>query len=227
MRVVGYIRVSGKEQLDGTSLDVQRNQIDTYCLLKGMELINVYCDAAVSGGKPIDERPKGSRLMDAVRSGEIQAIVVTKLDRGFRNTVDCLSTVDELDKFNVALHIIDLGGNSIDSQSPAGRFMLTVLAAAAEMERGMIRDRCNSGRSKKRNEGKLIGGVPFGYKADSDNTLIANPSEQSTLKLIRDLHSSGNSVRKIADKLNLMGIASKKGRLWNHVQIMRILQRAA
>jgi DNA invertase Pin-like site-specific DNA recombinase len=228
MKAAAYIRVSGLSQVDGTSLDVQRNQIETYCLLKKMELTHTYCDAAISGGKPIEQRPEGSRLMEAVRSGEINAIVVSKLDRGFRNTVDCLNTVDVLDKLGVSLHIIDLGGSSVDSQSPAGRFMLTVLAAASEMERGQIRVRCASGREKHRAEGKIIGGLPYGFRLGTDGkTLVEEPIEQEALLLIHGLKESGHSLREIATELNAQGYTTKKGGTWTHGHVQGVLRRAA
>ena len=64
-----------------------------------------------------------------------------KLDRMFRNAGDCLATVEAWDRAGVALHVVDLGGNAIDTTSAAGRFMLVVLAGAAEMERNLIRER--------------------------------------------------------------------------------------
>ena len=67
------------------------------------------------------------------------AVVVLKLDRAFRNAVDCLATVEKWDKSRIALHIVDLAGNSIDSTTAAGKFMLTVLAGTAEMERNLPR----------------------------------------------------------------------------------------
>lgn len=226
MRVAGYIRVSGDKQVDGTSLDVQTSQIETYCALKGFDLATIYRDPAVSGGKPIESRPEGAKLIADVESGAIQAVVVSKLDRGFRNTIDCLQTADKLHLFSVSLHIIDLGGNSIDSQSPAGRFMLTVLVAAAEMERGMIRDRCNSGRAKKRSEGKCVGGLPFGYQVQPDGTLIPDMFEQSILSDVKKLKACGLSAHAIAEDLNRQGIRSKKGRQWSATQIIRILNRS-
>ena len=82
MRVAGYIRVSGDKQVDGTSLDVQTSQIQAYCALKGFDLADIFCDPAVSGGKPIESRPEGSKLMASVVGGDIKAVVVSKLYSG-------------------------------------------------------------------------------------------------------------------------------------------------
>lgn len=228
IKVAGYIRVSGIGQVDGSSLDVQRTQIFAYCQLKGFELVNTFCDAAVSGGKPIAERPEGSLLMASIGAGEINGMIICKLDRGFRNTIDCLETVDQLDKLNVSLHIIDLGGSSVDSQSPAGRFMLTVLAAAAEMERGQIKIRCSSGREKHRAEGKRIGEIPFGWTLDTDGeTLIEVAEEQQAIILVHDLRSQGQTLQQIANRLDELGYKPKKGGAWTTNVIHKILKKAA
>ena len=227
-RVAGYIRVSSMNQVEGSSLDVQKTQIQAYCQLKGLELVNIYTEAAVSGGKPIDQRPEGSRLMESIRAREISGMIIVKLDRGFRNTIDCLQTVDELDKLNVSLHIIDLGGSSVDSQSPAGRFMLTVLAAAAEMERGQIKVRCNSGREKHRAEGKRIGEIPFGWTLDADGeTLIEVVEEQKAIRLVHNLRSKGQTLKQIASRLDELGYRPKKGGTWTTNVIHKILRKTA
>ena len=227
-KVSGYIRVSAINQVDGSSLEVQRQQIEAYCSMKNLELVNIYCDAAVSGGKPIDGRPEGSKLMADIRNGEINGMVIVKLDRGFRNTIDCLRTVDELDKLNVALHIIDMGGSSVDSQSPMGRFMLTVLVAAAELERGQIRQRCESGRNQHKAENKRVGEIPFGYElAEDGETLIGVPEEQEAITLVLELRSRGETLRHIAETLDSLGYTPKKGGAWTTNVINRILKKAA
>lgn len=228
MRAAGYVRVSSQEQIEGTSLKAQEEQIRAYAMLKGIDLADLFIDAGVSGGKPIAERPEGSRLVELVTSGQVQCVVVVKLDRAFRNTVDCLQTVTEWEKAGVALHIIDLGGNSIDTTSPAGRFMLTVLSAAAEMERGMIRDRCNSGRASRKAQGYRVGEVPFGWTlADDGRTLVENPEEQGVLCVIHDLRDRGLTLRAIANELNRQGYRAKKGGHWTHGQVQSVLRRAA
>lgn len=226
-KVAGYIRVSGINQVDGSSLDVQKAQIEAYATMKGFELVSIYCDAAVSGGKPIADRPEGSKLMESIQAGEVDGMIIVKLDRGFRNTIDCLQTVDHLDKLGVSLHIIDLGGSSIDSQSPAGRFMLTVLAAAAEMERGQIKVRCKSGRDQHRAEGKRLGEIPFGFElAEDGETLVVVPREQEVLTIIRNLKAQGQKLQMIADELNHRGFSTKKGRQWTTGTVWNLLKAA-
>jgi len=228
MKAAGYCRVSSKDQTNGTSLDAQKAAITAYAAMKGLELVGIFSDEAISGGKPLSERPEGAELCGLIDKGEINCVVVTKLDRGFRNVVDCLSTVDQWHAVNVGLHIIDLGGSSVDTQSPMGRFMLTVLAAAAEMEKGMIRDRCNVGRRARKAEGKRIGEIPYGYVLGEDGkTLIEDPEEQRALEISHEMRERGASLRQISDELNRREIKAKKGGKWTHGQVQSVLKRAA
>lgn len=227
MRAAGYARVSSQDQVDGTSLDAQVRQIEAYATLKGLDLTAVFVDGGVSGGKALSSRPEGGKLTAMVDAGEIEAVIIIKLDRGFRSTIDCLQTIEDWDTRNVALHIVDLGGNSVDTKSPAGKFMMTVLAGAAEMERGMIRDRCNSGRKARKAEGKRIGEVPFGYTVADDNELVTDDAEQDQLNAIISMKASGASLRAIASNLNDRGVKAKKGGAWTHGQVQAILRRVA
>jgi DNA invertase Pin-like site-specific DNA recombinase len=226
MRVAGYIRVSSDSQTDGTSLNSQRDQIQAYCALKKLELTTIYSDPGVSGGKPMEDRPEGSILISEIREKNLGGLVIVKLDRAFRNTIDCLTTVQEFDKLGVALHIIDLGGNSIDSTSPAGRFMLTVLSGAAEMERGMIRDRCNMGRKIRKQNNQRIGEIPYGYiLGDDGKALVPLNEEQDGLLMIHKLRKEDHSLREIAKNLNTKGYKAKKGGNWTYGQVQSVLRR--
>ena len=79
-------------------------------------------------------------MLEAIQKDKADAVVMLKLDRGFRNAADCLNTIGDWEKTGIALHVIDLGGNLIDTTSVAGRFMLVVLAGAAEIERNLTRE---------------------------------------------------------------------------------------
>jgi len=128
MKAIGYTRVSTVEQADsGLGLEAQAERIKAYCALKGLFLAETITDAGVSGGKPLAQREGGERLVAAVRDRRVKAIIMLKLDRGFRDAGDCLTTVDQWERAGIALHVIDLGGNAIDTTSAAGRFMLVVL----------------------------------------------------------------------------------------------------
>lgn len=232
-KVCSYIRVSSDSQIDNTSCSVQRDRIEKYCALKGLELVHVYVDPGVSGSIPICERPEGSKLMQSVMEKEVSGIIVATLSRMFRSTVDCLNTVDQLDKVDCGLHIVDLGGTSIDSRSATGRFMLTVFAAAIEMEKQQIRERVASGRQQRIKEQRPISRCPFGYNIKEEKVdgniikrLVPNPKEFAALQLIRKLRPT-MSLPKIASTLNNCGHTTQNGKMWTSGHVQGILRRVS
>lgn len=231
MRAIGYVRCSTQEQADrGIGLEVQGERIRAYCTMRKLSLVRVISDPGVSGGKPLAKRKGGKDLLDAIKRGEATAVVMLKLDRGFRNAADCLATIERWERASISLHVVDLGGNAIDTTSAAGRFMLVVLAGAAEMERNLTRERTKSAMAVKRANGQRIGTVPYGYDLDDDGeTLIENPQEQEVMRSMRLMRSQGYTLERIADQLTRRGIATKTGRSteWRHQTVARILKRSA
>lgn len=229
MKAIGYTRCSTNEQADsGLGLDSQTERIKAYCTMRGIELADIITDAGVSGGKPLASREGGERLLGMLKSKQAEAVVMLKLDRMFRNAGDCLMTVDRWEKTGVALHVVDMGGNAIDTTSAAGRFMLVVLAGAAEMERNLTRERTRSAMAVKRGNGQRIGTVPYGYDLASDGaTLIPNEAEQIVIAEIRSERTAGRTLEQIANRLSQKGVLTKKGktRNWRHQAIARILAR--
>ena len=228
MKAIGYIRCSTHEQADcGLGLDVQAERIRAYATLKGLNLTDLITDAGVSGGKPLASREGGQKLLAAIREHKAKAVLLLKLDRGFRNVGDCLNTVEAWDHAGVALHILDLGGNAIDTTSAAGRFMLVVLAGAAEMERNLTRERTKSAMAVKRANGQRVGTVPYGFDlADDGVTLIDNPTEQEVIQDIKSMRAQGKKLKQIAEALTEQDIPTKTGKhRWTHQAVARILSR--
>ena len=229
MKAIGYTRCSTNEQADsGLGLDVQEQRIRAYCGMKDLDLVRIDTDAAVSGSKPLAKRDGGSRLLDGLRQRKANAVVMLKLDRMFRNAGDCLSTVEQWERQGVALHIVDLGGNAIDTTSAAGRFMLVVLAGAAEMERNLTRERTRSALAVKKANGQRTGNIPFGFDLAGDGkTLTENPAETEVIDQIRVMRSEGKTLVRIASTLTEQGTATKTGKSdrWTHQAVARILAR--
>ena len=231
MKAIGYTRCSTHEQADsGLGLDVQTERIRAYCTLKGLVLLDIITDAGVSGGKPLASGEGGQQLPDAIRKRKARAVVMLKLDRMFRNAGDCLTTVEKWERSGVALHVVDLGGNAIDTTSAAGRFMLVILAGAAEMERNLVRERTKAAMGVKRANGERVGSLPYGHTLAADGvTLIPNDAEQRTIGAIRTMRSEGLSFTRIAATLTARGIPTKSGnrKKWNQATIRGILKRQA
>jgi DNA invertase Pin-like site-specific DNA recombinase len=144
MATFGYGRVSTLEQ----RTDNQRIEIEQ----AGVQLDDWYADT-VSGAAHATQRAEFNRMLDKLRKDDV--LVVTKLDRLGRDAVDVLATIRRLDELKVKVIVLQLG--QLDLTSPAGRMMLTMLAAVAEMERDLLIERTRAGLERARAEGKKLG----------------------------------------------------------------------
>lgn len=227
-RVVAYARVSSREQaLSGASLEAQEASMRAYCAWRGLELVEVVTDGAVSAAKPISKRPGGERLLEHVATGRAAAVVATKLDRLFRSTTDCLATTAAWERAGVAMHLVDMGGQSVDTSTTLGRFMLTLLAAMGEMERGLTGDRTRAVLQHKRLKGERVGTTPYGWRVlDDSKVLVEDADEQAVITSILTMRDAGRSHRKIAQEMNERGVAARGDR-WHPTTVRRVLQRAA
>lgn len=222
-KAVGYIRVSTDGQVEsGLSLEAQRKKIEAYATLKDLELVEIIEDAGISA-KNLN-RPGMKRLMELARKKEVDAVIIAKLDRMFRNTVDALETSEALNKRGVALHSIE---ESLDTQSAIGGFFFTMLAALAEMERKLIGERTRTALKQKRARGEKTGGnIPYGYQLE-DGKLIPEPQEQAIINKMKQWREQGATFQAIADRLNNKGIVTKLGKAWDRAKIYQIISKAA
>jgi site-specific DNA recombinase len=219
VKLVGYIRVSSESQAENTSLGEQRRRIQAYCDAFAHELIAVFEE--VGSAKEAENRPQFQAALEMVRS-EADGIVALKLDRIARNTRDVLALVeDTLQPNNKSLVLLDL---SVDTSTPTGRMILTVMAAVATLERDVINERTQGGRKAKAEAGGYAYGSPkFGMRVDHGE-LVVDENEQQIVELIRRRRKSGKSYRAIADYLNAQGILAKRGGAWGHTSVKKVLE---
>ncbi len=179
-----YARVSSR----GQKLASQRQELERYLAGQDIDDAKWFTDKA-SGAST--DRPGFKALQDAIGRREIGTVIVWKLDRAFRNALDCLRAVEEWDRLGVSLRIVDLGGQPIDTKSAAGKFMLTVVAAVAEMERSNARERQRAGidAARKRNGGTC----PWGGRPKGATTIDYARADQ--------LHARGLRISEIAQAL--------------------------
>lgn len=145
MAIFGYGRVSTTQQ----TTENQRLELEQ----AGYKLDFWHQDTGLSGKTPATQRPEFLRLLDRIREGE--TLVVSKLDRLGRDPVDVLQTVRELQARNIRVIVHQLGGT--DLTSPAGKLLLTMLSAVAEMERDILIERTQAGLARAVSEGKQLG----------------------------------------------------------------------
>ncbi|OPZ83127.1 MAG: putative DNA-invertase from lambdoid prophage Rac [bacterium ADurb.Bin429] len=218
-----YCRVSTLEQSEnGVSLDAQEERLRAYATLAGLQVVAHLREEGVSGRTPISHRPCGKELLKLLRAGQVQHILALKLDRLFRDAEDALRMTREWDKANVTLHILDLGGQMVNTASAMGRMMLTVIAGMAELERSLIAERTAAALQHKKAHLQVYSPTPLGYQREGDR-LIPDPEEQALIARIRELHDAGASLRAIAATLNAEGIAGKNGGRWYAATVKKVL----
>jgi len=208
---IGYIRVSTGDQADnGVSLDAQRDRIEAYATMAGLELVMIVEDAGVSGGTPLTSRPGGMTIPALMHDHKATHVIALKLDRLFRDAEDALRQTRQWDKAGVGLHLIDVGGQTINTGSAMGRMFLTMMAGFAELERGMISERTTAALAHKKRVGDVYSALPLGYASDNGK-LVPIDDELRIVAEIRDMRGDGKSLRAIADDLNARGIVGKRG----------------
>lgn len=121
----------------------------------GYEADAVYTDT-ISGKVPAMERPEFRAMMDSIaRTKKPKRLIVSKLDRLGRDSVDILATVRDLEGMGCSVRVLQLG--DLDLTSSAGKLVLSTLAAVAEMERDILVERTHAGLARARHEGKTLG----------------------------------------------------------------------
>lgn len=196
-----YARVSTQMQVeDGMSLGAQEKQLKAAAEAAGYEVVMLREEGR--SGKSISGRPVLRDALEDLDAGKVQALFVTRLDRLARSTRDFLSIVDRSHKYGWRLALLDLG---LDTATYQGRFVVTIMSAMAEMERGMISLRQKDVHQDRRDKGK-VWGVDIGPKSGLDGAVRQR---------IYDQREAGVSFGMIANSLNNDGIdTAHKGEKW-------------
>jgi site-specific DNA recombinase len=224
-----YLRVSTQEQsIEGHSLPMQESRLRNYCAMRGLTIVDMIIDAGVSGGSALEDREGGQRMLALVKAGAVAHIVALKLDRLFRSCVDCLQVTAQWDKKGVALHLVDLGGQTLDTSSAMGRFFLTMMAGAAELEKNLIGERTAQALQHKKAQGERVGTVAYGkILADDGVHLMDNTAEQEVIATAKIYAQHGLSLRKIASRLADEGYSSRTGKPFTAQAISNMLEGVA
>jgi DNA invertase Pin-like site-specific DNA recombinase len=205
-----YARVSTQLQVnDGVSLDVQERQLHQAAEMAGYTLIELVREEGRSG-KNISGRPALTDALKRLDAGEAKALFVTRIDRLARSTQDFLSAVDRANKNGWRLVMLDL---NLDTSSYQGRFVVTIMSALAEMERGIIAERQRDVHKDRRARG-ITWGVDMGPK---------NRTPDEIKQRIVEQRSAGMSYQKIADSLNKDGIPTQNNKKWYATTVKNII----
>ena len=228
VKVYIYTRVSTSMQIDGYSLDAQKSRMKAFCDFNDYEIAGEYEDAGKSG-KTIEGRIAFNQMMEDIKTGkdEVSFVLVFKLSRFGRNAADVLASLQVMQDFGVNLICVEDG---IDSSKDAGKLMISVLSAVAEIERENIRIQTMEGRMQKAREGKWNGGfAPYGYKLVGGKLEI-NEEEAEAIRVIFDQYVNtdigSNGIAKYLENHGIQKIQRQNGKnpLFDAALIRRIIQ---
>jgi len=175
-----YARVSTKN--NGQDPETQLLPLREYAKNRGLTVVEEFVDHGVSGAK--EKRARLDALMAAARKGQFDSVIVWKFDRFARSTRHLVQALEEFQ--SLGIHFISLT-EAIDTSTPMGRMVFTVLGAVAELERSLICERVASGLARARKQGKQLG----------------RPKVIVDRERVRQLQKQGHSVRAIASQLHL------------------------
>src|ERR1700732_3477397 len=178
MRIGIYARVSTKDQ----SCELQVRDLRAYCGARGFDLVREYVDVGQSGAK--DSRPALNKLMDDARKRQFDVIVVWRLDRVAGSTNELLTALEEFRALGI--QFISYQEN-VDTSTPLGQALFTIVSAVAQLERDLIRERVSAGIRNARANGKKLG----------------RPKSLVDRAQVLQLREQGHSLQQIATDLGI------------------------
>ena len=219
-QAIGYARVSTEQQVkEGLSLDAQKKSIEDWCEFNGYELIGVFVDKGISG-KSMKNRPNLEMALKLIKKD--MAFVTYSLTRLSRSTKDLLEISDCLAKKQADLVLLS---ERIDTSTPSGKVVFTILGAIGEFERNVTCERTRHVKQYNKKLGRYNGGhIPYGYMLAEDNSLIELKHEQEMLKIVKESYACDMNLTEISKILALEGYFNRLNKPFNPNQIKRILQ---
>jgi site-specific DNA recombinase len=225
METAIYARVSTEEQAqEGYSIRAQQQKLKEFANIKDWSVYDIYLDEGISG-KNLNERPAISRMITDIKSGHVKNVLVFKIDRLTRSTVDLVYLIDLFKECDCAFNSLM---ESIDTSTASGRMFIKIIGIFAEFERENISERCRVGFERRAREGYTTAAkfASYGYsRARGQKVQTINDSEAENVRMIFDMYvNQGMSFASIAKSLNLREIPTKTNSFWTSATIRAILR---
>ena len=202
MRAALYARVSTIQQTDKDSIPAQVDALKKYAEEHNYEIQDIYIDDGISGSL-LAERDELQRLLSNVEAGNIDIILVCKLDRWFRSVKHYMTVQEILDKHNVPWKTI---WESYETVSPTGRLMVTQMLAFAEYECANTSLRINKTFDYKRQNREILSGkVPFGFKIQ-DKHLVIDPEKADIARQVFQTYIDTGGISETLRKMDGYGL---------------------
>ena len=198
---VGYVRVSTvKQAKEGESLSTQKEAIQNHAKRHELKLTKIYADEGISGGS-VNKRPALRQLLEDAKNSSFEIVLVHRLSRLGRNARELLNNVELLRKANVSVVFLK---ENIDLSNPYGLFMLTMLAAMAELEKDISGEASVENKISLAKQGiPSTGKYPYGrkYNKKTNEWYLDPPEIQGVIEGIADRYLQGEGLRDIADSI--------------------------
>ena len=219
---VAYCRVSTMNQKEEGTIQIQEKAIRAYAKEKGIRLLKIFRDDGVSGG--LENRPGLSALFDyleARKRGDVQAVIIFKLDRLARDLYIQEHLIRKLDELKI--NLVSMKEPDLAGDDPMRKAFRQFMGIVSELEKSFITMRLSGGRANKASKGGYAGGRPaFGYFSRSRNLNIEAGQAEAVRDIFR-LRGEGLSLQAIADHLNTKGIRASRGGQFMKSTVLYIL----
>jgi DNA invertase Pin-like site-specific DNA recombinase len=213
-RAVGYLRASGRGQLDGDGFTRQRETIEKYALSNGIIIEQWFEEKGICGENELDDRPALQGLIAALYSNGTRLVLIEKLDRLARKLTVQESIIADIQKNG--FEIVSVMEPDLCNDDPSRVLLRQFMGAIAEYDKKMIVTKLRIARQRIRDTtGRYEGRKPFGTR----------DGEDATIARILQLHAKGNNYTAIADALNQEGRVTRTGGQWYVTTVSRVLQR--
>ncbi len=208
----GYIRVSGKGQVDGDGFPRQLEAINAYAAAHDITIAKVFRENGVTGSKESMDRPAWAEMITALHSNNARAIIIEKLDRLARDLMVQEATIADLQKHGFTL--ISVAEPDLMASDPTRILMRQLMGAVAQYDKSQIVLKLRGARMRMRaKEGRCEGRKPYGYY----------DGEHAVIERMQELRSAGMGFDRIAAQLNSEGLKTRTGARWHGLVINRIM----
>ena len=219
MKKIGYIRNSRLVQEN--SVETQKKLINDFCNTHQIKLDEIIVDEGISGsGDKTNKRDGYMSVVDMIKDGELNTLVVVSISRWGRNLGEIYNSVNLMTEKGVKFLSIK---ENIDTSSPYGRFTINLLSSLYEMELELIRDRTKDTLKMKRDNNKVYSPTPYGFNRNGDD-LVVNMKEKRLLNKMFRLKDNGLSYGKICNYLKRNRHKTKNGKKWTPNNVYSVMK---
>lgn len=215
--VVAYCRVSTDQQADsGLSIEAQREQLVSFTIASGLELVGLFIDAGISGAKDENERPGLREALAAITEGRADALIVSKRDRLARDMSLAGYIETTIRRAGAELIVLD--------EQDVSPIIRCVMQMVAQIERELASQRTRLAMKALRDQGKHCGAPPYGYEI-VNGRLEPKGGEIEIVAKIMELREKKMTLTEIAVFLTTSKVPTRRGGRWSAEQIRSILER--